>query len=501
MTDPNAIKVLYKIPIAIPAVEFRARVARIGGGDTALMDEVILRLLWSTSSLTIGTVRELFGLSTDQLDAFLSPLTAAGRVAVSEFGGLSLTEAGLKLFDGQKGIPRLREIRFHTESIRIDQISLQPCAWSSSARAFRPFVIECDRAPDLTSLKDRVQQVLENEYDDYMVLRSRGAAESPESVRLRPRISFVDEINDGYSLPHEMNATIALDNRGEASVTFEGLPLEGQNKAREVLLKRITDLLRFEAASADRTVTRDSLVHQLSLGLPSCPDLIAPGAVIRYLADGGVDGGENYFWCLGRPELTAKTQITAQLERVLKRLPLKRGEESRSAAWLVSIVANSTFWGRGDVFQDHHARLLRRVRDEDPQCRSLLIMIGKEASEQLEYDDDLAGAFDVTVCVPRDVPQYNGIDALLLPNELVQATHTAFLGRQDGFPIPYCVASSREDWAVEATGKLIRPVLAQRELVVKGSSENEIRDVIKSFLHEPNPEPGARPRLTLGRKK
>lgn len=501
MSDLTVPKVLYKVPVAIPAVEFRARVARIGGGDTALMDEMILRLLWTTSSLTIGTVRELFSLSTDQLDAFLSPLTAAGRVAVSEFGGLSLTEAGRKLFEGQKGIPRLREVRFHTESVRIDQIALQPCTWSSSTRAFRPLVVEYDRAPDLTSLKDRVQEVLESEYDDLTLLRARGSVESPEALRQRPRISFVDEINDGFSLLHEMLATIAIDSRGGSSISFEGLPLESQTKARQVLLKRITDLLRSEAKGAENALTRDSLVHQLSLGLPNCPDLTTPSAVHRYIGEDGVEGGENYFWCLGRPELTAKSLVNTLFERVLKRLPLKRGEESRSAAWLVSLVANSTFWGRGNSFQEQHARLLRRVREEDPQCRSLLITIGKEASDQLGADDELAGAFDVTLCIPRDIPRYNGIDAVLLPNELVQVTQSALLGRQDGFPIPYCIASSREDWAVEATAKLIKPLLAQRDFVVKGTSEDEIRDVIKSFVRDSDPAPASRPKLTLGRKK
>lgn len=503
MTDLNPVKVLYKIPIAVPAIEFRARVARIGGGDTALMDEIILRLLWTTTSLTIGTVRELFGLSTAQLDAFLSPLTAAGHVAVSEFGGLSLTEAGRKLFEGQNGIPRLREVRFHSEYVRIDQIALQPCAWNSSMRGFRPLSVEFDCFTDLLSLKERAQHILENEYDDLLLLRGRGFTDTQESQRQRPRISFVDDINDGYSLRHEMLATIAIQNQGCSTISFDGFVLESQVKAREELLERVTKLLHIEAESAEQVIARESLFRTLSLGLPNCPDLSVATALDRHIADGGLGVGENYYWCLGRPELIANTQIMTQIERVLKRLPLKRGEETRTVAWLVTIVSNSTFWGRGSIFEHHHTRLLRRLRDADPQCRSLLVMIGRDTPEQLERDDELAGAFDVTVCIRNNIADLSGIDAVLLPNEFAQITQTTFLGRSDPFPIPYCVASSREDWAIEATAQLIKHLLTQRDLVVKGSSMAEAREVLRSFIRmrEPDPEPGSRPKLTLARKK
>lgn len=497
--NSTATRLLFRVPVLVPAMEFRARIARVGGGDTALMDEVLLRLLRSTGGLTIGGVRTLLGLSAEQFEAFLNPLGAAELVAVNEFGAVSLTEAGRKLFENKGAAPRLREIRFSPEVVRIDQLSLQPCTWNRAERGYRGLPVEIDSVPDLSTLKARVQYVLETEveYDALNLLRS-GAYPLPEAKR-RSRVAFVDEINDGRSLQHEMTATIGLDPRGASAITYDGLMFEDQRNAREALTGAIEEALKAEGAREEKQPDGEIFALLSSAGA-SGPERMTWLAISRYFAKDPIRDGENYFSCLGRPELIAHAQASAQLERVIRRLPLKRGEEARSAKWLVYICADAAFWGRGNAFRDYRALFYRRLREQDSECRTLLLMIGKDVQDEIERDDELAGSFDAAVSISTASPPFQGLDAVLIPNEFVQITLTARFDRRDVLPVPYCVACSREEWAMAATHYLIQPLLLERNLVTRGLDEQEARELLKAFIREAPVGPGGRPKLTLRRK-
>lgn len=110
---------IFEFDVCVPAQKFRIEYTLVEHGGFPFVPEFILRLLKISPFPAIDVAR-FFGFTPKEISTALVPFFQQGHIVMLEDGNISLTEKGVRLFDGGSEMPMVKSRQEHRKSFSFD---------------------------------------------------------------------------------------------------------------------------------------------------------------------------------------------------------------------------------------------------------------------------------------------------------------------------------------------------------------------------------------------
>jgi hypothetical protein len=365
------------------------------------MDEMLIRTLHVAGTLTFGGVASLLNLTVAQLDSFLQPLLKSNLLAITDDGLLALGTRGVAAMARASGEPpRLTRIEEATETFSVDLVDCRFCVFPNDRRPhFGAITTDPPAGQSRADVKAVVEQALLNDYfahSEYLNEFGYRRAEPRE-------IEYVVDVDEGRGRTVDLNVRCTLDENGTPRLEFPDLQTEQQRHARRNTLEKVRatfERLREACTAESRKLFRDLLE-------PLMPRRESSDRLDEYW-------GEESIHCLGRLESRDGVSALRLVNRFLSRLSLLKGDEKRSAEWLVVLASAGTDRSAGRDYAELVRTISNRIKSRSAQTKLILISGGDAA---LENFGALAKFVDAFVATSTPDIRLCGLDGIFVAGE------------------------------------------------------------------------------------